>query len=154
MCTASSAKRTTADSASAVEYTATDLIPSSRQARATRRAISPRLAISTFSNTAPSEAPAVGLRLDGLEVHQHLLELHPLAVLGGARPTSGGGAEAAAATGAPRSISILYSPAATANRCTVLPSKRRTRSRASAHTDSIISRSGLDDLSLSLIAPL
>jgi hypothetical protein len=51
MCTDSSANLTTADSASAVEYTATDLIPSSRQARATRRAISPRFAMRTFSNT-------------------------------------------------------------------------------------------------------
>src|ERR1700730_18214339 len=51
---------------------ATEATPSSRQARATRSAISPRLAIRTFSNTS---------LLDGLEVHQHLLELHPLSVL-------------------------------------------------------------------------
>src|SRR5918995_429765 len=71
MCTASSAKRTTADSASAVEKTATDLTPSSRHARATRRAISPRFAIRTFSNTL----------LRRLQVDQNLLELHPRAVL-------------------------------------------------------------------------
>ncbi len=53
---------------------ATDLMPSSRQARATRSAISPRLAIRTFSNTRLT-------RLGRLEVHQHLLELDPLAVL-------------------------------------------------------------------------
>src|SRR5215210_3709058 len=70
MCTASSANLTTADSASALEYTATDLIPSSRHARATRSAISPRLAIRTFSNTL----------FRGLEVHDRLLELDPVAV--------------------------------------------------------------------------
>src|SRR5436190_10403612 len=74
MQTASSANLTTADSASAVEYTATDLTPISRQARATRRAISPRLAIRTFSNTAR-------LLVGRFEVHQHLLELHRVAVL-------------------------------------------------------------------------
>src|SRR3954466_13008990 len=62
--------RTAADSASACEYTATDLTPSSRHARTTRRAISPRLAIRTFSSI-------------GLEVHQDLLELDGLAVLDG-----------------------------------------------------------------------
>src|SRR5262249_31062812 len=66
MCTDSSANLTTADSASAVEETATDLIPSSRHARATPSAISPRVAIRTLSNI--------------LEVHQRLLELHPVAV--------------------------------------------------------------------------
>src|SRR3954466_5277483 len=74
MQTDSSANLTTADSASAVEYTATDLTPSSRQARATRRAISPRLAMRTFSNTA---------LLGRLEVHQHLLELDRVAVVDG-----------------------------------------------------------------------
>src|SRR4051812_32570863 len=74
MCTASSANPTTADSLSAEEYTATDLMPSSRQARATRSAISPRLAIRTFSNTL--------LGLGGLQVHEHLLELAPVAVGG------------------------------------------------------------------------
>ena len=47
---ASSAKRTWSDSASAVEWTATVAMPSSLQARITRRAISPRLAMRTFLN--------------------------------------------------------------------------------------------------------
>src|SRR4249920_708731 len=50
MQTDSSARRTYLASASATECTATVLIPSSRQARWTRRAISPRFAISIFSN--------------------------------------------------------------------------------------------------------
>src|SRR6266851_3447104 len=52
MQTVSSARRTCIAFASAVECTATVLIPSSWQARWTRSAISPRLAISTFSNIA------------------------------------------------------------------------------------------------------
>ena len=52
MQTDSSAMRTCIASASAVEWTATDLIPISAQARITRRAISPRLAIRIFSNMA------------------------------------------------------------------------------------------------------
>src|SRR5882724_7644660 len=48
MQTFSSAKRTCSASASADECTATDLMPSSRQARITRSAISPRFAIRTF----------------------------------------------------------------------------------------------------------
>src|SRR6266545_188673 len=75
MCTDSSATRTTPESASGVEYTATEPMPSSRQARATRSAISPRFAIRTFWNTC---APA--LHLVGVEEHERLLELHPLAV--------------------------------------------------------------------------
>src|SRR5512143_1822254 len=51
MHTSSSAKRTCSDSRSASLYTATVSMPSSRQARMTRRAISPRLAIRTFLNT-------------------------------------------------------------------------------------------------------
>ena len=50
---ASSAKRTWSDSASAVEWTATVASPSSLQARITRRAISPRLAMRTFLNMSP-----------------------------------------------------------------------------------------------------
>ena len=50
MHTASSAKRTWRLSASAVEYTATVLMPISLQVRITRRAISPRLAIRIFLN--------------------------------------------------------------------------------------------------------
>ena len=49
---ASSAKRTWSDSASAVEWTATVERPSSLQARITRSAISPRLAMRTFLNMA------------------------------------------------------------------------------------------------------
>src|SRR5512142_3072894 len=52
MQTASSAKRTCSESASAVECTATVWMPSSRQARMTRSAISPRLAMRTFLNMA------------------------------------------------------------------------------------------------------
>src|SRR6185312_11702296 len=50
MQTDSSARRTCMASASAVEWTATVLMPISRQARCTRSAISPRLAMRTFSN--------------------------------------------------------------------------------------------------------
>src|SRR5262245_36493191 len=50
MHTVSSARRTFIAWASAVECTATVLMPISWQARLIRRAISPRLAISTFSN--------------------------------------------------------------------------------------------------------
>src|SRR6516225_9389481 len=53
MCTASSASRTYGRSASASEYTATALIPIWRAVRSTRRAISPRLAISTESSIRP-----------------------------------------------------------------------------------------------------
>src|SRR5437773_2552620 len=57
MCTASSASRTCGARASASLYTATDATPNSRQARMTRSAISPRLAMSTFLNirARPSE---------------------------------------------------------------------------------------------------
>src|SRR3954471_18980027 len=51
MQTFSSANRTCSASASAVECTATERRPMSRQARTTRRAISPRLAMRTFLNT-------------------------------------------------------------------------------------------------------
>src|SRR5215470_18187971 len=50
MHTLSSASRTCMASASAVEWTATVRIPSSLQARKTRKAISPRLAIRILSN--------------------------------------------------------------------------------------------------------
>src|SRR3989442_16038604 len=46
----SSANLTCRESASAVEYTATVWIPSSRQAQMIRKAISPRLAIRIFLN--------------------------------------------------------------------------------------------------------
>src|SRR3546814_3248750 len=70
MQTDSSARRTCMASASAVECTATVLIPISRQARWIRSAISPRLAIRTFSNTGTS-----------LQDHQGLAELDRLAVV-------------------------------------------------------------------------
>src|SRR6476646_6711498 len=50
MHTSSSANRTWSDSRSASEYTATVCTPSSRHARMTRSAISPRLAIKTLLN--------------------------------------------------------------------------------------------------------
>src|SRR5215470_17430270 len=53
MHTDSSARRTYFASASASECTTTVLMPSSRQARSTRSAISPRLAISTLSKSCP-----------------------------------------------------------------------------------------------------
>src|SRR5574341_1499640 len=53
MQTLSSASRTCMASASAVECTATVAMPSSLQARSTRSAISPRLAIRILSNIAP-----------------------------------------------------------------------------------------------------
>src|SRR5262245_66534114 len=53
MHTLSSASRTCMASASAVECTATVATPSSLQARSTRSAISPRLAIRILSNIAP-----------------------------------------------------------------------------------------------------
>src|SRR6476646_473056 len=58
MHTLSSASRTCIASASAVECTATVAIPSSLQARSTRSAISPRLAMRILSNTAASPGPA------------------------------------------------------------------------------------------------
>src|SRR5215472_2374709 len=71
MQTVSSASRTCIAAASAVEWTATVLIPISRQARWIRSAISPRLAIRTFSNMAstmpsqPSRAEREGTRRNG-----------------------------------------------------------------------------------------
>src|SRR6185295_4966299 len=79
MQTDSSAKRTCSALASTVECTATVAMPSSRQARMTRSAISPRLAIRIFLNTAgfPS-GPSSSGRADAEE---RLAELHRLAVL-------------------------------------------------------------------------
>src|SRR5690606_31054818 len=71
MQTASSASRTCIRSRSALEYTATVRMPSSRQARSTRRAISPRLAMTTFSSMANPRSD------DG---EQWLVVLHRLAV--------------------------------------------------------------------------
>src|SRR5580693_3915422 len=53
MHTLSSASRTCIALSSAVEWTATVRMPISRQARWIRKAISPRLAMRTFSNIAP-----------------------------------------------------------------------------------------------------
>src|SRR6185436_14910003 len=71
MHTASSANRTWSPVASAVECTATVGIPSSRQARMTRRAISPRLAMRIFLNIASGR----------FDAEQRLPELHRLPVL-------------------------------------------------------------------------
>src|SRR5512139_2099862 len=62
MQTDSSARRTCRLSRSAWLNTATVEISSSRQARITRRAISPRLAIRTFRNMPPSRYPFRGNR--------------------------------------------------------------------------------------------
>src|SRR5690606_1240435 len=69
MHTASSARRTCIRSRSAFEYTATVRMPSSRQARRIRSAISPRLAIRTFPSMATSD-----------DADQRLVEFHRLAV--------------------------------------------------------------------------
>src|SRR5215831_6552474 len=71
MQTLSSASRTCIASASTVECTATVRIPISRQARWMRSAISPRLAIRTFSNI------TAGTSLDD---HEGFAELDRLAV--------------------------------------------------------------------------
>src|SRR5215467_8241425 len=68
MQTLSSARRTCMASASAVECTATVAMPISLHARLTRSAISPRLAIRTFSNIAL------------FDPHQRFAEFHRLAV--------------------------------------------------------------------------
>src|ERR1044072_431245 len=75
MQTLSSASRTCMASASAVECTATVLMPSSLHARSTRSAISPRLAIRILSNIA---APDVD---DLFNDHERLAQFDPLAVL-------------------------------------------------------------------------
>src|SRR5512136_1823307 len=75
MHTASSAKRTCRASASAWEWTATVGMPSSRQARMMRIAISPRLATRTFWNIATRGASGF------LYSEEVLAELHALAVL-------------------------------------------------------------------------
>src|SRR5437868_14929863 len=68
----SSARRTCSDPRSASEYTAAVLTPSSRQARITRTAISPRLAMRILEN----------MRLGrGIHEEQRLAVLHRGAVL-------------------------------------------------------------------------
>src|SRR5258708_7923296 len=78
MQTLSSARRTCMASASAVECTATVAIPSSLQARSTRSAISPRLAMRILSNTSVSLDPARARTSN--DYHQGLAELDRLAV--------------------------------------------------------------------------
>src|SRR5215470_19134610 len=75
MHTLSSANRTCIASASAVECTATVGMPSSLQARSTRSAISPRLAIRSLSNIS-----LPGWRRLLLDDHKRLTELDWLAV--------------------------------------------------------------------------
>src|SRR2546428_1010161 len=75
---ASSAKLTCRESASAVEYTATVWMPSSRQAQMMRRAISPRLAIRIFLNMEWEGARSCRRALPDLE--QRLPVLDRLAV--------------------------------------------------------------------------
>src|ERR1043165_9600969 len=77
MHTLSSASRTCIASASAVEWTATVGMPSSLQARSTRSAISPRLAIRILSNMTIRRTRA---RLS-FDDHQRLAELDGLGVL-------------------------------------------------------------------------
>src|SRR5260370_11036546 len=81
MQTLSSAKRTCMASSSAVEWTATVAMPSSLQARRTRSAISPRLAINILANIAsvrPQHAQCV--LLASLNDHQRFTELDRLPV--------------------------------------------------------------------------
>src|SRR5690348_11943322 len=83
MQTVSSASSTCFSVVSAVEWTATVLMPSSRQARKIRRAISPRLAIRTLSSIGGSGPggrgrPATWLFFDDEE---RLAELDRAAVL-------------------------------------------------------------------------
>ena len=86
MQTFSSAKRTCSASASAVEWTATERMPASRQARITRSAISPRLAMRTFLNNGCVGGEENGRRAGGAagsglrEANQRLTVLHVLAV--------------------------------------------------------------------------
>src|SRR5215467_5562592 len=63
----SSANLTCSESASAVEYTATVWIPSSRHAQMMRRAISPRLAIRIFLNMDGPGARSCGRGFPDLE---------------------------------------------------------------------------------------
>src|SRR4029077_463372 len=70
---APSASRTCMASLSAVEWTATVLMPISRQARWTRSAISPRVAIRTLSNIAARQVL--------LDDHQRRAELRRLRIV-------------------------------------------------------------------------
>src|ERR1051325_2756574 len=87
MHTLSSASRTCMASSSAVECTATEGMPSSLQARRTRNAISPRLAIRILSNIAASCSGGSGAARwqatlpRSFDDHQRLAEFDWLAVL-------------------------------------------------------------------------
>src|SRR5256885_4805585 len=74
----SSANLTCRESASAVEYTATVWMPSSRQAQMMRRAISPRLAIRIFLNMERRRARSC--RRGFADLEQRLPVLHGLPV--------------------------------------------------------------------------
>src|SRR4029079_12313135 len=74
MQTLSSASRTCMAFASAVEWNANVAIPSSLQARSTRSAISPRLAMRILSNISPARTPS-------LDDHQRLAVLNRLPVV-------------------------------------------------------------------------
>src|SRR6266542_3662946 len=80
MQTLSSASRTCMASASAVECTATVGMPSSLQARSTRNAISPRLAMRIFSNICASQQRGIFASVS-FDDQQRLAELDRLAVL-------------------------------------------------------------------------
>src|ERR1700674_1286684 len=80
MHTLSSASRTCMALASAVEWTATVAMPSSLQARSTRNAISPRLAMRILSNISSVRTEACE-RARSLDDHQRLAELDRLAVV-------------------------------------------------------------------------
>src|SRR3954470_24726596 len=81
MQTLSSASRTCMASASAVECTATVAMPSSLQARSTRSAISPRLAIRILSNIFRTACLRGPCRLLSFDDHHRLAEFHRPAVL-------------------------------------------------------------------------
>src|SRR5690606_24923965 len=83
MQTVSSASRTCFRLLSAVEWTATVLMPISRQARRMRSAISPRLAMTTFSSI-------VALSSALVDYEQHLPVFHGLAVLHADGPDDAG----------------------------------------------------------------
>src|SRR5437763_13158562 len=93
MHTLSSARRTCMASSSAVEWTATVAMPSSLQARNTRSAISPRLAMRILSNIWRL-TPCAGRTLASFNDHERLPVFDRLAVFDenldhGARPRGG-----------------------------------------------------------------
>src|SRR5688572_30571773 len=80
MQTVSSASNTCLSVRSAVECTATVLMPSSRHARRIRSAISPRLAMTTFSSIVVASVAAASARVL-FDHEQRLAELDRVAVL-------------------------------------------------------------------------